>query len=88
MRPRCPTGQVVAVHHPTQPVPQARNLTSIGVLVSRRRQRPERPLGGEEVANHLDGLDGPLAGISPPSDLVEVVADARDPPGALALDLG
>ena len=60
----------------------------IGVRALQGSQRRERPLDGDEVADHLDGLDRPLVGIRPPGDLVEVVADAPDLPGALALDLG
>ena len=37
--------------------------------------------------DHLDGLDGPLVGIGPAGDLVEVVADARQLACALALHL-
>ena len=48
----------------------------------------ERPLDRDQVSDHLDGLDGPLVRIGPASDLVEVVANAGDLPGALALDLG
>ena len=42
----------------------------------------------DEVAVDLDGLDSPLVGIGPASDLVEVVPDARDLLGALALHVG
>ena len=51
-------------------------------------QGAERPIDGDQVGDHLDGLDGLLVCICPPSDLVEVVAKARQFAGALALDLG
>ena len=60
----------------------------IGIGVSDGGQCPERPLDGDQVDDHLDGLGRPLVGIRPPGDLVEIVADAGDLPGALALDLG
>ena len=49
----------------------------IGIRASGGVQRPERPLDGDQVADHLDGLDGRLVGIGPASDLVEVVAETR-----------
>ena len=58
----------------------------IGIGVSDGGQCPERPLDGDQVDDHLDGLGRPLVGIRPPGDLVEIVADAGDLPGALALD--
>ena len=51
-------------------------------------QRRERPLDGDQVDDDLDGVDPALVGVGPAGDLVEVVADPRDLPGALALDLG
>ena len=60
----------------------------IGIRASGGVQRPERPLDGDQVADHLDGLDGRLVGIGPASDLVEVVAETRQLAGALTLDLG
>ena len=71
-----------------EPVPRARNLMCIVVRALEASQRRERPFDGDQVADHLDGLDRPRVGISPPGDLVEVVPDARDLPRALALDLG
>ena len=41
-----------------------------------------------EVGDHLDGLDRRGVGVGPAGELVQVVADAGDLPGALALDLG
>ena len=38
---------------------------SIGVGEPDIGQRRERPLDGDEVADHLDGLDRPLVGIGP-----------------------
>ncbi len=70
------------------PVPRARNLMCIRVRALGGVQRPERPVDGDQVADHLDGLDGLLVGIGPASDLVEVVAKARQFAGTLALDLG
>ena len=51
-------------------------------------QGAERPVDGDQVGDHLDGLDGLLVCIRPASDLVEVVAEARQFAGALALYLG
>ena len=70
------------------PVPWARNLTSIRVRALRESQRRDLPLDGDEVADHFNGLDRPLVGVRPPCDLVEVVPDPRHLPRALALDLG
>lgn len=51
-------------------------------------QSAEHPVDGDQVGDHLDGLDGLLVCIGPVSDLVEVVADAHQFAGALALDPG
>ena len=42
-------------------------ITSVSATAATRRGSP---------LSNLDGLDGPLVGVRPPSDLVEVVADA------------
>ena len=60
----------------------------IGVRAFRKGQRHERLLDGDWVDDHLDGLDRSLVGIGPVCDLVEIVADARDLPCALAIHLG
>ena len=46
----------------------------------------QRPLQRHEVGDHRDGLDGDGVGVRPTRELVQVVADARDLRGALALD--
>ena len=51
-------------------------------------QHQECPLDGDQMRDHLQCLGVSFEGIGPAGDLVEVVADARDLPGALALDLG
>ena len=70
------------------PVPRARNLMCIGFRALGGIQGAERSVDGDEMGDHLDGLDGLLVGIGPPCDLVEVVPEARQFAGALALDLG
>ena len=71
-----------------EPVPRARNLMCIRVRALGGIQGAEHPVDGDQVGDHFDGLDGLLVCIRPPSDLVEVVADARHLLGALALYLG
>ena len=51
-------------------------------------QRRERPLDGDQVGDDLDGLGCRGEGVGPAGDLVQVAADARDLPGALALNRG
>ena len=46
----------------------------------------QRPLERYEVGDYCDGLDGGGAGVRPARELVQVVAEARDLPAALALD--
>ena len=58
------------------------------VRVASGLQRRERAFDGDEADDHLDRLGGSLVGVGPASDLIEVVPDPRDLPGALALDLG
>ena len=57
----------------------ARNLMMHrrSLALEARASATERPLDGDQVGDHLDGLDGRLVGVRPPSDLVEVVPDAR-----------
>ena len=61
---------------------------SIGVGGPAGGQRRERPLDGDQVGDDLDGLGCRGEGVGPAGDLVEVAADPRDLPGALALHLG
>ena len=70
------------------PVPRARNLMCIRIRALGGVQRPKPPVDDDEVADHLDGLDGLLVCIGPPRDLVEVVPEPRQFAGAPALDLG
>ena len=60
----------------------------IGVGVPDGGQRRERTLDGHQVGDDLDGLGFRGKGLGPAGDLVEVVADARDLTGALALHRG
>ena len=46
----------------------------------------QRPLDGDRVDDDLDGLGCRGVTVGPAGDLVEVAADARDLPGALALN--
>ena len=55
-----------------EPVPCARNLRCIAVRDLEASQRGERPLDGDQVADHLDGLNRLLVGICPPSGSPEV----------------
>ncbi len=48
----------------------------------------QRTLERHEVSDHRDGLDRRGVRVRPARELVQVVADARDLPGALVLDLG
>ena len=69
-----------------EPVPRARNLTSIARAP--HAQRRQRALDGDQVCEDLDDRQIVVhVGVRPPRDLVQVRADARDLPGALALDL-
>ena len=61
---------------------------SIGVRVANRLQRREHPFDGDQVGDHLDRLGSRLVGVGPASDLIEIVADARDLAGALTLYFG
>ena len=46
------------------------------------------PLERHQVGDHLDGLDRRGVAVGPASELVQVVADAGDLPGTLALGVG
>ena len=64
------------------------NLTCIGTLVSDAGQPRDLPFDGDEVGDDLEGVGLVGVGVRPAGDLVQVVADAGDLPGALPLDLG
>ena len=60
----------------------------IGIGAPDGGQRRERPLDGDEVADHLDGLGVRFEGIGPAGDLVQVRPDPRQLAGPLSLHLG
>ena len=67
---------------------RAMNVTCTICLSAETGNCAHRPRDIDEVGDHLHGLESRGVGVRPARDLVQVVADARDLPRALALDLG
>ena len=72
----------------TDPVPRAMNVMCIVGRVADAGELVEGLRDVDQVGDDLDRVDGLGVGVCPACDLVQVVADARDLAGALALGLG
>ena len=83
-----PLSEEVVGRGPRRARPAGQELNVHRVRALEASQRGKRPLDGDKAGRDLDGLGRLLVRIGPAGDLVEVVPDARDLLGALALDRG